>query len=449
MPTLDTVLEKIRDRVSPSDAAQADLEATVAEVLGRAESAIEDLPVDATAVLVGSTARDTWLASDRDIDVFVRFPQTLSRAELEDYGLAVGYEVLPDGHEEYAEHPYVTGTLDGYDVDLVPCYAVDDASDIESAVDRTPFHAEYVVERMTPELAAEVRVLKQFAKAIDVYGSDLRTRGFSGYLIELLVLEYGSVQRILEAASDWQPPVTLDPAEHGDTTFEDALVVIDPTDPSRNVAAVLSRENLARFQHYARDLLADPRVEAFDETSPSPIDAPSVESEIQDRGTTPIALVFETPDLVEDDLYPQIEKSREGIERALAGHGFEPLRSASFVRDRSVLLYELAVATRPAIERHQGPPVHVRSHAEDFYETYAEADVYGPFIEAERYVVEREREFTTAEPVLRSDAVFDARLAPAIEDALRTHREVLVGTDIATLAAEFGTELARYFDPEP
>ncbi|NIS30872.1 MAG: tRNA CCA-pyrophosphorylase, partial [Actinobacteria bacterium] len=55
--------------------------------------------------------------------------------------------------------------------------------------DRTPFHAAYVEGRLNDELAAEVRVLKQLLEGIGVYGSDLKTRGFSGYLTELLVLE--------------------------------------------------------------------------------------------------------------------------------------------------------------------------------------------------------------------------------------------------------------------
>jgi len=449
MPDFEAVVARVVERVEPDRAERDRLDAAVDELTERTRDAIADLPVEAEPLQVGSTARDTWLAGDRDIDLFVRFPADLPRADLEEYGLVVGHAVLPDGREEYAEHPYVTGSFDGFDVDLVPCYDVDSAREIESAVDRTPFHQTYVQGRLTPDLAAEVRAFKQFCKGIGVYGSDLRTRGFSGYLIELLVLEFGSARAVLKAASDWRPPVELDPEGHGERTFEDALVVIDPTDPARNVAAVLSAENLARLQHHARDALADPRVAAFFPDPPDPISKGDVERHVERRGTTPVAVVFEAPGLVDDELYPQLRKSLAGIGDALDRRGFDVLRRAAFARDRAVLLFELDVAERPAVERHEGPPVAARGHAEGFYETYADADVYGPFVDGDRYVVERDREHASAIGFLDGDAVFSARLAPAIEDALDGGYEVRSGVGIGALADEFGADLAAYFDPGP
>ena len=231
----DAVVARVRERVTPDAEERARLEAVADEVVERARAAVADLDVDAAVVRVGSTARGTWTAGDRDVDVFVRFPPSLDRERLEAYGLRVGHAAVPNGHEEYAEHPYVKGTVDGYDVDLVPCYAVDDATEAQSAVDRTPFHTRYVEDRIDDELAADVRVAKRFLKAVGVYGSDLKTRGFSGYLTELLVVEYGGFRPLVEAvASDWHPPVRFDPEGHGRTEFDDPLVFVDPTDPERN-----------------------------------------------------------------------------------------------------------------------------------------------------------------------------------------------------------------------
>jgi tRNA nucleotidyltransferase (CCA-adding enzyme) len=449
MPDFEAVIEGVLERVEPDATERERLEATVDTLLERTREAIADLPVEADPLRVGSTARETWLAGDRDIDLFVRFRADLSRENLETYGLEVGHAVLQEGREEYAEHPYVTGTVDGFDVDLVPCYDIDTARDIESAVDRTPFHTTYIEKRLTPELAAEVRVLKQFCTGIGVYGSDLRTRGFSGYLIELLVLAFGSTRGVLEAAADWRPPVELDPEDHGERSFDDPLVVIDPTDPTRNVAAVLSPGNLARLQHHARDVLGDPRVGAFFPESPDPLPEAAIERHVARRDTTPVAVVFEAPDLVDDELYPQLRKSLAGVGDALDRRGFEVLRRSTFARDRAVLLFELEVAKRPAIERHEGPPVHARDHAEGFYGKYADADVYGPFVQGDRYVVEREREYTEPTGFLDGDTVLSARLGPAVENALSTEHTVLSGAEIAALAGEFGVDLARYFDPSP
>lgn len=445
----EAVKAEVLERIRPADDERERLDSVVDTLLERTRTAIADLELNAEVRHVGSTARDTWMNGELDIDIFVRFPPDLPREVLEREGLAVGHEVLPEGREEYAEHPYVTGEFRGFDVDLVPCYAVESAREIATSVDRTPFHDDYVEERLTSETVDEVRVLKQFLIAIGAYGSDLETRGFSGYLTELLVLEFETAQSVFEAASDWQPPVELDPEDHGESSFDAPLVVVDPTDPERNVAAVVSPANVARVQHYSRELLATPTVDLFFPETREPLAQEEVEAEVASRRTHPIALVFETPDLVTDQLYPQLRKSLQGIGDALERNGFDVLRQAAFADERSVLLFELEVYERPAVQRHLGPPVAARDHADRFLSAYSDSDVYGPFIDGDRYIVERDRSFTEAAAVLRSPAVFDARLGPAVEAALDSGYEVLVAEEIGTLAREFGVDLARYFEPKP
>ncbi|SDJ56314.1 tRNA nucleotidyltransferase (CCA-adding enzyme) [Halovenus aranensis] len=444
----DAVVADVAERVDPDGAERQAMEEAVQRLRERTAAALSELPVDAEVMQVGSTARDTWLAGERDIDLFVCFPTAIDSDELERYGLDVGHSVLPDGREEFAEHPYVVGEVDGFDVDLVPCYAVDSASDIRSSVDRTPFHTRYLRERMTPALASDVRVCKQFMRGIGVYGSDLKTKGFSGYLTELLVLEHGGFRGLVEAAADWSPPVRFDPADHGTASFADPVVVIDPTDPERNVAAVLSRENVARFQHFARELLDEPRDGLFRREEVEPLSASAVRERFTTRGTTPLALRLDRPDIVEDQLWPQLERSKEGIGDELVRRGFDIFRTDAFADDETVvLLFELAVAERPAIERHTGPPVHVQAHAGRFYDGYAESDAYGPFIEDDRYVVERERAFTSAASFLDSDALYDVALGAHIESAIEDSYEVLDSDDVPALADRFGRELARYLSP--
>ena len=446
--SFESVVDEIQRQVVPDDAERRALESAVEGLTDRAAAAIGSLPVAADTKLVGSTARGTWLAGDRDIDLFVLFPPDLERSELERYGLEVGHAVLPDGHEEFAEHPYVKGEIHGFDVDCVPCYAVEQATEIRSAVDRTPFHSTYLEGRIEP-IADDVRVAKAFLSAIGAYGSDLRTKGFSGFLTELLVLEYGGFRAFIEAAATWEPPVRIDPADHGERSFEDPLVVIDPTDPERNVAAVCSPRNVARLIHHARELRSAPGIERFEPRKPEPLSADEVRTLLDARATTPIAVRFETPDIVDDQLYPQLEKSLEGIEGALERAGFEPLRSACFANDEAVLLVECAVPELSAVARHDGPPVGVREHAEGFYDAYRNDDVTGPFIDAEgRYVVERPRDARTPAELVRS-MLFDVSLGPHVRASLSDAHAVLSGTELATLAEPFGTELATYFDPRP
>ncbi|RLM71483.1 CCA tRNA nucleotidyltransferase [Halorubrum sp. Atlit-9R] len=476
MDELEAVLSRVRERVLPEPAERERLRETAATLTDRTREAIADLPVDADVVQVGSTARGTWVAGDRDIDLFVRFDADLDRAELEEYGLEVGHAVLPDGHEEYAEHPYVKGSYEGFDVDLVPCHDVESAGDLVSAVDRTPFHDAYLSARLDDDLAADVVLAKAFLKGIGAYGSDLRTEGFSGYLTELLVLELGGFVPLVESARSWHPPVEFDPEGHAERTFEDPLVVVDPTDPTRNVAAVLSATNLARFQHYARELLAAPSEDLFEPDEPEPLDPEAVRAHLDRRGTTPVAVVFDAPDVVDDQLWPQLRRSLDGIVGGLNDRGFDVLRARAMTdaaratgdvgghgaertvgRDgsdgatRAALYAELEVTERPAVERHDGPPVAVRKHAASFFESYVDdvdPDTYGPFIDGDRYVVEREREFATVREYLESDAASDVALGAQVEPAF-DDRDVLVGEAVATLAPAFGRPLREFYEPRP
>ncbi|MEY7850370.1 CCA tRNA nucleotidyltransferase [Natrarchaeobius sp. A-rgal3] len=447
---IQDVIETVRDRVDPDEDERAHLEGVADRLLERAERAATERCPDADVLQAGSSARGTWISGDRDIDVFVRFPPELDRETLETYGLEVGHETLPDGHEEYAEHPYVKGKLEGFDVDVVPCFRLESATEIRSAVDRTPFHTQYLREQLDDELAADVRVTKGFLKGIGVYGSDLRTRGFSGYLTELLVCEYGGFRPFLEAVCDWHPPVSLDPEGHGQARFTDPLVVIDPTDPERNVAAVCSAENVARLQHYARAFLEEPDLELFETDEPKPLTESELRRHLERRDTTPVAVRFDAPDVVEDQLYPQLRKSLDGITRGLDDRGFDVLRATAFADGSCVVFTELAVDRRPAIERHEGPPVHVSDHARGFYDAYDDdPDAYGPFLDGGRYATERNREFTTARAFLESDQLFDVGLGVHVETALEDGYEVLLGEDVLTLLPEFGRELRSYFEPTP
>ncbi|WP_128905377.1 CCA tRNA nucleotidyltransferase [Halorubrum amylolyticum] len=462
MDDLEAVLSRVRDRVVPEPAERDHLRAVAADLADRTREAIADLPVDADVVQVGSTARGTWVSGDRDIDLFVRFDAGLDREQLEEYGLAVGHAVLPDGHEEYAEHPYVKGTHEGFDVDLVPCHDVATAGDLVSAVDRTPFHDAYLSARLDDNLADDVVLAKAFLKGIGAYGSDLRTEGFSGYLTELLVLELGGFVPLVESARSWHPPVEFDPEGHAERTFDDPLVVVDPTDPTRNVAAVLSAANLARFQHYARELLASPSGELFEQAEPTPLGPTDVRDHLDRRETNPVAVVFDAPDVVDDQLWPQLRRSLDGIVGGLNDRGFDVLRaramtdaagpgSAEGGAKRAALYAELEVAERPAVVRHEGPPVAVRKHAANFYESYADdvdPETYGPFIDGDRYVVEREREFTTVREYLESDAAGDVALGAQVEREF-AERDVLVGDAVATLAPAFGVPLREFYEPHP
>ena len=149
---------------------------------------------DAIPILAGSITRDTWLPGKFEFDIFVQFPENFKEKDFESAGLKVGKQLITKlGGKiriKYAQHPYVSGSVAGIEIDVVPCYRVKDPEKLKSAVDRTPFHVKFVEENINKQISVEVRLLKQFCLANGLYGADAKTEGFSGYVCEILVIKY-------------------------------------------------------------------------------------------------------------------------------------------------------------------------------------------------------------------------------------------------------------------
>ncbi|MCX2819508.1 CCA tRNA nucleotidyltransferase [Haladaptatus sp. F3-133] len=446
----DPILKDVLDEVSPSDDERGALREAYENVRDRALEALEETGVDGEVTLVGSTARDTWLSGDRDIDVFLLLPTQLDRESFETVGLDVGRAVFPDGTVEYAEHPYVQGDESGYDVDIVPCYDLGSTDELRSAVDRTPFHNEYVrgIADEHANFGDEVRLLKAFGRGAGVYGSDLRTRGLSGYLCELLVHRYGGFEQVVEAVADWSPPVRIEPREPTSDDLAGPLIVVDPVDPSRNVASVVTDDSFARLIDASRRWLGSPDRSLFFPEDPEPIDAESLRRTVEERGTRTVAVVFDAPGIVDDQLYPQLRKTQTSLVDELERLGFDILRSEIFADRNAVILVEANVGEQSNVEKHPGPPVHVREHASEFVRKYDDADVVGPYIEDGRYVVERQREHTTVDGFVRSDDFLEIGTGKHVGEEIRNGYDVLVNGDCTELLDEFGAWFAEYFDPK-
>ncbi|MEN6514041.1 CCA tRNA nucleotidyltransferase [Methanoculleus sp.] len=388
----------------------------------------------AKAMMVGSVARDTFVRGDRDLDVFMLFDPSLPREELQEQGLGLAHRIAEEfgatWREKYAEHPYVNATIDSLDIDLVPCYAVLSATEIKSAVDRTPFHTRYILAHIN-DYADDVLLLKQFAKAGGVYGSDHMTEGFSGYLCEILTIYYGGFHPLIEAAARWKPGEVIDIEEHGTKQFDEPLVVIDPVDPERNVAAALSLSRMFEFAELARGYLAEPS-ETFFCRSPSPPLTREVFSRLLSaRGTHLFSLTFATPEYTPDTVVPQLRKSAESVRELLERSGFLANRIDVCMQEgRCMLLFELMAGEVPAMRRHIGPPVWARENAEKFLLKYVQEDVFaGPYIEDGRYIVEVPRPFTRAVDLLRSKALFDVALGKHVRRSMKQGWTVKAGAE--------------------
>lgn len=403
-------------------------------VCGLARQLLDRIHEDGTAegMMVGSIARHTWVRGDRDLDIFMLFDPGLSREELEAQGLALARRIAAaftkDFHEKYAEHPYINATIGDVDVDLVPCYRVESAARIQSAVDRTPFHTRYITDKING-LIDDVLLLKRFAKAGGIYGSDQMTEGFSGYLCELLVLHYGGFTPLLKAAAEWKPQTVIDVEGHGAKEFEEPLVMIDPVDPKRNVAAAVSLDRMAEFVELARGYLDAPSAAFFAIPEESPLARDELDKLLAERGTALYAITFATPPYIEEIVVPQLKRSTSAVAEYLERNGF-PVHHAHYRmgKEESMILVELLVAELPAVKSHAGPPVWNRVNADKFREKHRGSSLPGPYINNGRYETEVIREFRKAGDLLRSDGMLQIGHGKHVREAFANGWQVHEGT---------------------
>lgn len=427
-------------------------------VISRIEDLARTRGVDCEVILVGSAARGTWLSGDHDLDIFIGVSEGASLLP----ALEIARCVAPKFEERYAEHAYVHALFEGFELDIVPCYLVEDASKILSAVDRTPFHNRYVSQRIKG-LEDDVLLLKQFMKGIGVYGSELKVGGFSGYLAELLVIRHGSFLGVLEKAAIWCPGEMIDLEDHSSMDHEAPLVVVDPVDPGRNVAAALTLDKMFQFVAASRLFFEVPDLEFFFPSPIPPLTDDELLEHIAKRKSTLILLEFAAPDLVEDVVFPQLRKAEQSVRALFDRNGFSVLRSdADWHRGVTPelremggsgkselcgvirMLFELEVSLLPRVERRVGPPVWEVEHTKKFVSSHLEP-LSGPYVEDGRLVVEAARKFVEASELLRSQMA-SLSLGRHLGPELRRGYKIYVGQEILEIGdPEFRVFMARYF----
>ncbi len=429
----------VLERIKPSQAERERLLVVQKELVAKVNEAAEQLGVpDVFAKVVGSAARGTWLSGTHDIDIFISFPEETARKGLETRGMAIAREIAKGAEhaeDRHAEHPYLNIRFKGFDVDLVPCFRVASASRIKSAVDRTPFHNEFVKARIEG-LEDDVLLMKQFMRGDGVYGSELRTGGFSGYLTELLVIRYGSFENAVRAACFWKPGEKIDIMKHAEIEHEEPLIMVDPTDPKRNVAAALSLDKFCMFIDHCREFLKNPDLNFFFPEPLSPVGDEEILEKMEMRGSGQLAVVFKTPDVVEDVLYPQLYKTEQAAASLLEEQGFSVIKTGVWAGGQeTVVMLELISNTLPHVKKHIGPPVWVPGHAEQFKAKYENSeDVFAGYIENGKYVFEIRRKYPLAAELLKEQLRYHS-LGKHIQKSINEGVEVLENAEVRSLKA--------------
>ena len=391
--------------IKPTESEKKHVDDVSYSVMKFLQDSCESKGIDANVTLVGSVAKNTALKGKSDIDIFIAFPLKTDKKDLKDNGLELAHECCDEfgctPQHHFASHPYVTTDIEGCEVDIVPCYSIENGSQLKSAVDRTILHTRYVKANLSENQEDEVLLLKRFMAMTGTYGSEFKVGGFAGYLCELLIIHYGNFEKTLKAAINWKFGQVIDIENYGTSKkFKDPLIVIDPTDENRNVGAALRLDKMAEFIQSARNYIFSDNKKDYFYPLDKNLNKEDILNEFKTRNSDLIAFKFTIPDIPLDTLHPQLRKTCQALERKLNGEEFNVFKADywSDEIDTCIILLEMASSNLNNVKVNVGPKVFITQACENFIGKYGRENCY---IQGDFLVHTQEREFTNAVDLIR------------------------------------------------
>jgi len=419
LENIRSVCEEVLSRVIPEREETEKALRIFREVSSYLEPVLNELKYPYKITLEGSVSRDTHLRDDTDLDVFILIRYEGMRREWLE-GLINKIAVVLDRFKPkklYASHPYLRFKVEGIEVDVVPAFMALNVSEVRTAVDRTVFHTNFVKSRLSKDQVNEVRLLKRFFKGIEVYGAEIRTEGFSGYLTELLIIYYGDFINTIKGLSTWTPPQVVDFLK----LYEDLkdyvrlygrkpLILPDPVDSRRNVAAALSMKSFSTAVLAAKMFLEKPSLKFFyPQVDVSELSWDNIVNYISSRKTSIVGYLIHylegtSPDIIWGELKKCL---RRGI-NVLKSYDFEVLDTSIWCDEvnTAVLLYEVPQEELTPYVLHKGPKVFRDVEVRRFLDKYLKSsDVVGPWIsDYGELIILKPRKYKTSLEVLLNES---------------------------------------------
>ena len=467
MPSsIEEIRAEVLKRVNPSESDRKKVQELARKLTEKVKVAAREKGFEADVRVEGSVAKNTWLRDCPEIDVFMQVPTTTPREAFGKVCLEIAKKAT-EGYrqiERFAEHPYLESVIDDVYINIVPCYSVK-KGEWASATDRTPFHTDYIKPHLNEQMGKEVRVLKGFMKGVGVYGAEIKVGGFSGYLCELLVLNYGSFTEVLGSATNWKERTIIDYERHYEEiedmkkVFDEPLVMVDPVDKGRNVAAAVRKERLDEFIAASRAFLKNPDMKFFYPPETEALNTTELLNRINARGSTIVFVKFEGVVLVPDVLWGQLYRSKRALRKTIQHHDFTVLRDDVWSNEKNVNIFIFEVENRflSNMKRHLGPPIKNKADCESFLQKHAGAasTVSGPLIEERHWVVDVKRRYTDVVKLLKEklgDGGRSVGVAENFSESIADSLEVLGNDEALNLCSaypEFAKFLTEYIEGKP
>jgi len=225
--------------------------------------------INAKAVVGGSISKDTFLKNDFDVDIFVKFDLKYVDDDLSKLLAKIlrGLKIEKvHGSRDYYFYK------DDFNYEIVPVLNIKKVGDAKNVTDMSPLHVKWVLKNSDGGLRDDIRLAKQFCKGIGVYGAESYIKGFSGHVLDILVIYYGGFLKLLKNSVKWGDKEIIDFNNYhkgkamvnmNKSKLVSPLIVVDPILPERNAAAALGYGKFNIFKKKAGEFLKKKKKDFF------------------------------------------------------------------------------------------------------------------------------------------------------------------------------------------
>ncbi len=266
MEVIDSIFNQARKRFVPSFFESRKMGSIEKKILSKLQENLEKKKIDAEIRTAGSYAKGTWIRGESDIDIFMIFKSEAETALLS--------QIVPKNFQvERGTRRYYVGRIEGVNVEVVPLVKFDRLEEVKNSIDFSVLHIDYVNKHASAAQKSDIIILKRFCKANDCYGSETYKHGFSGYVLELLILKFGGIKELFNAVLEWKDNEFIDLEGYYKSRSEavesigakdNHLIIIDPTNKRRNVCGSLSLENLSKLVLAVKLFMFKPSIRFFE-----------------------------------------------------------------------------------------------------------------------------------------------------------------------------------------
>jgi len=393
------ILKEVLGDIAPDDSAVK----AVDDFIKKLNYELKKKKLGATAVLGGSFAKGTRLRGDHDVDIFVRFDLKYDSEKLSDLLEPVLKQWKPariHGSRDYFQ------VKNGMKLEIVPVLAIKKPNQAKNVTDFSPWHVSWT-NKAGKKMKEEIILAKKFLKAQKTYGAESYIKGFSGHVVDILVIHYGGFLKFLKAASNWKLPKkakTDDEKQVIDhyniykgkallmlnkSKLQSPLVLIDPVQPERNAAAALDAEHYKKLIFAAKKFLKNPSKKFF-------VDKKTNFAKMAKKGKLVRVFAQSLPGS-EDVSGTKLLKAFEFLKQKLAGAEFKFAEAGWGWNKKDSAMFWFVAKQRqlPALELRKGPPASKTSFAADFKKKYR-----GVFVSKGKLFAKVSRKYRTIESLL-------------------------------------------------